>query len=124
MKKENRENKAAHRTTGSVFDDLGLGPGEALEAKIKTEIFRALVDCIEARALTQAELVKLLKAHQPDVSNLLHGKISKFSVGKLIQFAARLDLHAEVKISAPKTVRTIQASTVTTKNSRELARAR
>lgn len=88
-----------HVTTGSVFDDLGLTPGEALEAKIKSDIWRALISRIEKMGYTQADLVVRLKVHQPDVSNLLNGKISKFSVSKLIQFAARLSLHAQVKIT-------------------------
>jgi predicted XRE-type DNA-binding protein len=44
-------------------------------------------------------LVQKLKVHQPDVSNILNGKISKFSISKLIQFAARLNLQPEVTVS-------------------------
>jgi len=37
------------------------------------------------------------------VSNLLHGKISRISITKLIQFAGRLNLDARVKVTSPKT---------------------
>lgn len=105
MRKEGIASKPAHVTTGSVFDDLGLDPGEALEAKIKSDIWRAIISRIEQARYTQADLVGRLKVHQPDVSNLLNGKISRFSVTKLIQLAARLDLHAEVKITSAGTGR-------------------
>jgi hypothetical protein len=44
----------------------------------------------------------VLGIHQPDVSNLLNGRVSKFSVGKLIQFAGKLNLVVQVKITKPK----------------------
>jgi hypothetical protein len=56
------------------------------------------------------ERVAVLKAHQPDVSNLLKGKISKVSITKLIQFASRLNLDARVKVTSPKIVKSITAS--------------
>ncbi|HEY5329431.1 MAG TPA: helix-turn-helix transcriptional regulator [Acidobacteriaceae bacterium] len=94
--------KPDHRTKGDIFDDLGFSAEEVLEGKIKADIWQALIRHIEARSLTQADLVTALKAHQPDVSNLLNGKISNFSVTRLIQFAGRLNLQASVKLKAAK----------------------
>jgi predicted XRE-type DNA-binding protein len=84
-------NKPGHITKGDIFDDLGFSPAKTLEMKIKAEIWQALLQHIEQQRFTQAHLVTTLKAHQPDVSNLLHGKISRISITKLIQFAARLN---------------------------------
>jgi len=36
------------------------------------------------------------------VSNLLNGRVSKFSVSKLIKFAGKLNLGAQVKLTKPK----------------------
>jgi hypothetical protein len=55
-------------------------------------------------------LVAVLKVHQPDVSNLLKGKISKVSITKLIQFAGRLNLDARVKVPSPKIIKNVTAS--------------
>lgn len=96
-------NKPGHITKGDIFDDLGFSPAETLEMKIKAEIWQALLQHIEQHGFTQAYLVTTLKAHQPDVSNLLHGKISRISITKLIQFAGRLNLDARVKVTSPKT---------------------
>ncbi len=95
-------NKPGHITKGDLFDDLGFSPEETLEMKIKAEIWQALLHHIEQHGFTQAYLVTTLKANQPDVSNLLHGKISRISITKLIQFAGRLNLNARVKVTSPK----------------------
>lgn len=73
------------------------------------------------------ERVAILKAHQPDVSNLLKGKISKVSVTKLIQFAGRLNLDARVKVTSPKIVKSVtawgEANTKSSRDRRELIHA-
>ena len=78
MRSANRKDRAVHVTKGDVFDDLGFSTSETMEAKIKAEIWQALLKHIEPESYTQAQLATLLRAHQPDVSNLLKGKISKF----------------------------------------------
>ncbi len=93
---------APHVTRGSVLDDLGFDSSQALEIKVKAEIYRDLLQYIQEREFTQAELGTSLGIHQPDVSNLLTGRVSKFSVGKLIKFAGKLNLGAQVKLTKPK----------------------
>lgn len=110
MKSVSRSNKPGHITKGDIFDDLGFSPAETLEAKIKADIWQALIKHIEQHGYSQAYLVAVLKVHQPDVSNLLKGKISKVSITKLIQFAGRLNLDARVKVTSPKVVKSISAS--------------
>lgn len=95
-------NKPSHITRGDIFDDLGLSPQEALEAKIKADLWRDLLAHIERRGIGQTKLAHTLGIHQPDVSNLLRGKLSKFSTAKLISFAVRLNLGVQVKLTEPK----------------------
>ncbi len=102
MANAKQANKPGHVTMGDIFDDLGLSPQEALEAKVKSEIWRDLMAHIEERGLDQKALKKVLKIHQPDVSQLVRGKISKFSTSKLITFAIRLELDVKVQLTAPK----------------------
>jgi plasmid maintenance system antidote protein VapI len=81
---------------------------------------------IERKGVDQAYLKKTLKIHQPDVNNLLKGKISKFSTGKLIQFAVRLNLDVRVELKEAATQNRVAASTSdakTRKRNRELASA-
>jgi predicted XRE-type DNA-binding protein len=104
MKSATPRSKPGHVTTGDIFDDLGFSKEDTLEAKIKADIWQALIQHIESNTLTQAQLATVLKAHQPDVSNLLKGKISRFSITKLLQFAGRLNLEAKIRVTASKTV--------------------
>jgi len=115
---------ASHITAGDIFDDLGFSPAETLEAKIKSDILHAIVHHAKAHGYSQNQLAIVLKVHQPDVSNLLKGKISKFSITRLIQFAGRLNLEARVQIApaeARKPISSLNASAAkTTKRRREL----
>lgn len=122
----NKPSKPGHITTGDILDNLGFSPQEALEAKVKLDLWRDLLVHIERRGFDQAYLIKTLKVYQPDVSNLLRGKISKFSTGKLIQFAVRLNLDVCVQLKEAKT-RKRGAPTIssgkTRKRNRQLAHA-
>lgn len=102
MKSKNSAGAKPHVTSGNVLDDLGFSPSEALEIKVKAEVYRALLDHIRLLRMTQQQLGAALGIHQPDVSNLLNGRVSKFSVGKLIKFAGKLDLGAEVRLTPTK----------------------
>ncbi len=102
--------KPGHITTGDILEDLGLSPQETIEAKVKSDLWRDLLVHIERRGVDQAYLKKTLKIHQPDVSNLLRGKISKFSTGKLIQFAVRLNLDVRVELKEAATQKGVAAS--------------
>ncbi len=93
--------KATHVTKGNVLDELGFNASEALEIKVKAEIYRDLLSYIKERGFAQQELGTLLGIHQPDVSNLLNGRVSKFSVSKLIKFAGKLNLGAQVRLTKP-----------------------
>jgi len=115
MKNASPNNKPGHTTKGDLFDDLGFSAAETLEAKIKADIWQALIKHIEQHRFSQADLVTRLKAHQPDVSNLLKGKISKVSITKLIQFAGRLNLYARIKVTPSRPEKNAPASKVSVK---------
>lgn len=126
MPNTSKPNKPGHITTGDVLEDLGFSPREALEAKVKADLWRDLLVHIARRGVDQAYLKKTLKIHQPDVSNLLRGKISKFSTGKLIQFAVRLNLDVRVELKEAATQNRVEAiisDAKTRKKYRELVHA-
>jgi len=73
------------RSSGNVFRDLGFGEDEAENLKIRADLMIELTKLIEARELTQAAAAKLLGVTQPRVSDLMRGKIDRFSVDSLIE---------------------------------------
>lgn len=88
-----------HITKGSIFDELD--PAERVVRKVKSDLWRMVIDEIDRRSLTQAAAAKILKTHQPDVSNLMKGRVSKFSVQQLIAFAVRISPKMKVSVTAP-----------------------
>ncbi|MBZ5530465.1 MAG: helix-turn-helix domain-containing protein [Acidobacteriia bacterium] len=91
-----RANRPGHVTKADIFDDLEFSPSEAASLKIKARILSALLKRIQQQRYTQARLAELLDDYQPNISNLLNGKISKMSIEKLLTYAHRLNLDAEI----------------------------
>lgn len=90
--------KSAHVTKGDVLDDLGFSRAEASALKIKATIVEAILAEIARRELKQRELVHLLDEYQPNVSNLMHGRISRVSIERLLHYADRLKLKIRIEL--------------------------
>lgn len=101
-------NKANHITTGDVLDDLGFSRSEASALKIKASIMEAILTEIERRGFTQRKLVDVLDEYQPNISNLLHGRISKVSIEKLLGYADRLRIQSRIELRPPARARRVQ----------------
>ncbi len=82
-------------SSGNIFQDLGFPDAERHLAKAK--IASQIYDLIKKKKLSQAKAAKLLKITQPKVSCLLRGRLSGFSLEKLLQFLNILG--QDVKIS-------------------------
>jgi predicted XRE-type DNA-binding protein len=72
------------RSSGNVFRDLGFSAEEATHLKIRSDLMIRLTKLIEARGLTQAQAAELFGVTQPRVSDLVRGKIDRFSIDTLI----------------------------------------
>ena len=84
----------------NVFEQIGFSPEEAASLKMKSELHSQIVKAIKKRGYTQADLQKRLDESQPRVSDLMTGKISKFSFETLITYAEALGLHPQILIEA------------------------
>ena len=73
------------RSTGNVFRDLGFPPEEAEHLKVRADLMIQLTKVIRGRGLTQAQAAKLLGVSQPRVSDLVRGKIDRFSIDTLVE---------------------------------------
>jgi predicted XRE-type DNA-binding protein len=82
---------------GTVYDMEPYEP-ESFEDAVKHKIWCDLVDYIDSTDYTQAELAQKLQVYQSDVSNLLNGKIDKFSMSKLIYYAGKLNLKVRIEL--------------------------
>jgi predicted XRE-type DNA-binding protein len=84
----------------NVFEQLGFSEIEAAAMKRKSDLLTEVVRV--ASRYRPAELEQILGESQPRVSNLLHGKIANFSLEKLIEYADKLDMQTQIKVSAPR----------------------
>jgi predicted XRE-type DNA-binding protein len=91
----------ARRSSGNVFRDLGFSEDEAENLKIRADLMIELTKLIERQELTQATAAKLLGVTQPRVSDLVRGKIDRFSVDSLIEMLG----HAGASVSVVVTPR-------------------
>ncbi len=82
-------------STGNVFRDLGISNPE--EALAKAELAAKIAALIENKNLTQIAAAKLLGIDQPKVSALLRGRLTGFSIERLMRFL--LLLGQDIKIT-------------------------
>jgi predicted XRE-type DNA-binding protein len=76
--------EAITKSSGNVFSDLGFSPAEARNLRMRSQMMTALRKFIVNEQLTQAEAAGRLKVTQPRISDLMRGKISRFSLDALV----------------------------------------
>lgn len=91
-------NKIEHETSsGNVFADLGLDDAEDLKARGLVGFH--VVALLQDQSLKQREIAALLGIKQAEVSHLLNGHFSRFSLDKLFDFLKSLDHKVTIQIS-------------------------
>jgi predicted XRE-type DNA-binding protein len=79
----------------NVFEELGFSPEQAAALKLKADLHSKVVK--SAARYSQKQLQTILDEPQPRVSDLLRGKMSKFSLEMLVIYAEKLGLRTEIK---------------------------
>jgi predicted XRE-type DNA-binding protein len=96
------------RREENVFDQLGFSREEATALAMKSALHRKIIRY--AKNYSQVQLSKKLGEPQPRISDLLRGKISKFSLETLVNYAEALDMRPELRTHEPvTTIATAQA---------------
>jgi predicted XRE-type DNA-binding protein len=95
------------RNERNVFDDLGFSREEAVALTMKAALHRKIVQY--AKHYSQTQLRKMLGESQPRISDLMRGKISKFSLEMLVTYADALNMRPEIKTHEPVLMLAAQA---------------
>lgn len=82
--------------SGNIFADLGL-PG-AEERNTKGLLASRIYMKIKEKAWTQTHAAEQLGISQPDVSRLLRGLLTDFSVERLLCILAKLDYRVSIRL--------------------------
>lgn len=91
-------------SSGNVFTDLGFDPEEALNLKVRSDLMIEISKLIEEQGLTQTAAAELLKVTQPRISDLVRGKIDRFSVDSLIEMLGHAGASVSFVVTAGRQV--------------------
>lgn len=72
------------KSSGNVFADLGIENAEELKARGLVGFH--VVELLKKKEMEQREVAELLGIKQSEVSHLLNGHFSRFTVDKLLEF--------------------------------------
>src|ERR1700680_4325476 len=93
MKMPNRESTPS---CGNVFADLNLPQADDLLAK--AELAARIIAEIRRRRITQAQAAAILGIDQPKISALKQGKLTGFSIERLMRFLLLLGRGIEITV--------------------------
>jgi predicted XRE-type DNA-binding protein len=88
-----------------VFADLNLPQPDDLLAK--AELSAKIIREIQRRRMTQGQAAAILGVDQPKISALKQGKLSAFSIERLMRFLILLGCDIEITVSAKTKTRPI-----------------
>jgi predicted XRE-type DNA-binding protein len=83
-------------SSGNVFEDLGLP--DASERLAKAELARVIRMIIKDRKWTQRLGADALGIAPPDMSDLMRGKLARFSRERLERFLIALDMDVHIQV--------------------------
>lgn len=90
------EDLTVHDSSGNVFADMGMA--DAGERMAKAMLARAIRAAIKERGLNQTRAAEVLGVRQPDVSDLVRGKLARFSRERLEDFLVALDMDVRIQV--------------------------
>jgi predicted XRE-type DNA-binding protein len=101
-------------SSGNVFADLGLPNPEEMLAKAELAI--KIAEILRQRRLTQVQAAAMLGVDQPKVSALIRGRLSGFSIERLLRFLLLLGTDVSITIMPRQRLRS-KLSTRTSRRS-------
>ncbi len=88
-----------NQTFNSAFEALADTPAEAANLKARSELLSVLKAHIRSWGVTQEAAAVRLGITRPRVSDLLMGKLGKFSLDALVNIAAEAGLSLEIRVA-------------------------
>lgn len=105
MTKQKKEDLEVFVGSDNIYADFGFPNPE--EALAKAQLAILISEQIKKRKLTQKKAAEFMGIDQPKVSDILRGKLSSFSLERLIRFlvALGLDIWIQAKQHTEPTTR-------------------
>lgn len=83
-------------SSGNIFKDLGFDQEEAENLRLRSEMMIALRSYIDRRGMTQKQTAIYFGVTQPRISDLIRGKISKFTIDMLVNMLATAGIRVQL----------------------------
>jgi len=90
---------AAIKSSGNVFADLGFNAEEAANLKLRSQLMIEVDNALIEKKLTQQAAAEALGISQPRVSDLLRGKVDKFTIDSLVNILTKLGHEVRLRIA-------------------------
>jgi predicted XRE-type DNA-binding protein len=87
-------------TYDSVWDAIADTPEEAANLRTRADFVRKIAVIICENGWSQAEAARRCRVTQPRVSDLLRGRISRFSLDALVNIATALGRRVHLELEA------------------------
>jgi predicted XRE-type DNA-binding protein len=95
-KRAKEERIEIEASSGNVFEDLGLP--DAGERLAKAELARVIRNIVKDKKWTQRRAADVLGIAPPDVSDLMRGKLARFSQERLERFLNALGMDVHIRV--------------------------
>jgi predicted XRE-type DNA-binding protein len=86
----------ASKPSGNVFEDLGFDQETAENLRIRADLMMEVERFIQREGLTQAQAAERLGVTQPRISDLVRGKIDRFSIDTLVNMLSRVGVRISI----------------------------
>ena len=86
------------RGSGNVFLDIGFSPDEAQNLHLRSELMSKIEHFVRSSGLTQKECATRMGVTQPRLSDLLKGKIDKFSLDALVNMLGHAGMRVRLSV--------------------------
>ena len=85
-------------SSGNVFRVVGISGDEATNLKMRSDLMIRLSKLIETRGLTEAKAAEFFGVTQSRISDLVRGKIDRFSVDTLIAMLGHAGVRVQIVV--------------------------
>ena len=84
----------------NIFEDLGFKPRKATKLKIKAQLMCQISEWIKDKNLKQEDASNLLYVSRPRVSDVMRGKLDKFTIDALVDMLEKTGKHVTIQVTS------------------------
>jgi predicted XRE-type DNA-binding protein len=87
------------RNAAELADALGLSPADGLELEIRSDLNDKIIEVVEKKRLTHAQVAKLAKTSRTRVTALINRNTMDISTDLMLRILAALGVHAKIQFT-------------------------